>query len=212
MKRRIPALVPALTVALILLAQLTTASAATGVAVEGLSSQWAQINFERPANQREALLKSLHKEAQQEVANNKGDADLLTWAGIVTSSYAGAKGGLGALGLAKQARRYFEQAMAIDPEALNGGARTSLGVLYYQVPSWPIGFGKDKTAEQLLVASYEKHPDNIDALYFYADFLTEQKRTGEAIKIFKQALELPATTVAQMSRHRQIERQLAAMG
>ena len=169
----------------------------------------ARITYQTPAAEQQAQLKTLYKEAQDKVAEDNGNADLLTWAGIVTSSYAGARGGMGALKLAKQARKYFEQAMEINPEALNGGARTSLGVLYYQVPSWPIGFGKDKTARKLLAESYQKHPDNIDALFFYADFLKEQKQTEEAAEVFRQALAIPAGSPAEIGRHRQIKEQLA---
>ncbi len=56
------------------------------------------------------------------------------WYGIIVASYAGAKGGLGALSLAKDAKQALEHALAIDPKALAGSAYTSLGSLYYQVP------------------------------------------------------------------------------
>jgi hypothetical protein len=46
----------------------------------------------------------------------------------------------------KQARKDFEAAIALDKTALAGSAYTSLGSLYYQVPSWPPGFGSNKKA------------------------------------------------------------------
>ena len=45
-----------------------------------------------------------------------------------------ARGGLGALSLVKDAKKALEQALEIDPRALDGSAYTSLGSLYYQVP------------------------------------------------------------------------------
>ena len=56
----------------------------------------------------------------------------------VTFWVAGPIAVLGALGLAKQARADFEQAIKLDPTALDGSAYTSLGVLYYSVPGWPV--------------------------------------------------------------------------
>jgi hypothetical protein len=71
----------------------------------------------------------------------------LIWEGIINSSWAGAIGGLGALGKVKAAKASLEQAMKLDPNALQGSAYTSLGTLYDQVPGWPIGFGDADKAD-----------------------------------------------------------------
>ena len=71
------------------------------------------------------------------------------------SSLAGEKGGMGALSLVKQARADFEAALKLDPRALDGAAYTSLGALYYQVPGWPLGFGDDDQARQMLKKGLE---------------------------------------------------------
>jgi hypothetical protein len=42
------------------------------------------------------------------------------------------------------------QAYNLDPARLDAGATTSLGVLYYRVPGFPIGFGDKAKARQLL--------------------------------------------------------------
>ncbi len=52
------------------------------------------------------------------------------------STYAGAKGGLGALSLAKKSRAVLESALMIDDQALQGSAYTSLGALYAKVPDF----------------------------------------------------------------------------
>ncbi len=44
----------------------------------------------------------------------------------------------------------MDQSISIDGSVLQGSAYTSLGTLYYQVPGWPIGFGDDEKAEELL--------------------------------------------------------------
>ncbi|MFA3781275.1 hypothetical protein [Yersinia sp. 1652 StPb PI] len=78
---------------------------------------------------------------------NGSRADLLIWSAIVKSSWAGEKGGLGALDLVKDAKVKLELAIKLDANALDGSAYTSLGTLYYQVLGWPIGFGDKKQAE-----------------------------------------------------------------
>ena len=40
--------------------------------------------------------------------------------------------------------------MQENPAALDAGAPTSLGVLYYRVPGFPFGFGDNDKARQLL--------------------------------------------------------------
>ena len=179
--------------------------------VTTLSSSWADITYTVPEDQKTERLKALYNLANISLRHHQDNPDLLSWAGIITASFAGSKGGLGALKLAKKARTHLEAAVSIDPEALNGGARTSLGALYYQVPPWPVGFGNSNRAEELLSKSYKAHPENIDVLFFYADFLLDQKRYPEALKVFSEAAALPTRqhrTVADSGRHEQIQSKL----
>ena len=106
--------------------------------VRALQNEWAQIKYARPAGEQEKALASLTKSADAVRDKYAGRAEPQIWYGIIAGSYAGARGGLGALGLAKDAKKAFEQALEIDPKALDGSAYTSLGSLYYQVPGWPI--------------------------------------------------------------------------
>ena len=73
--------------------------------------------------------------------------------------------GLGAFNYAKASKKDLEKALSIDPDALSGSAYTSLGTLYFNVPGWPIGFGDDEKAEQLL-KSPDGKPIGIDSNYF----------------------------------------------
>jgi hypothetical protein len=65
---------------------------------------------------------------------NPNMAETLVWEGIALSSEAGAKGGLGALSLAKEAKQLLEESLKLDDKALNGSAYTSLATLYAKVP------------------------------------------------------------------------------
>ena len=156
-----------------------------------LQSRWAEINYQLPEAQREAAFARLAGEAEAMVKAEPQAPELLIWRGIILSTWAGAKGGLGALDLVKQARGQFEQAIKLDPKALDGSAYTSLGSLYYQVPGWPVGFGDDERAEQLLKQALTLNPDGIDPNYFYGDFLLREKRYAEAEKALQKALAAP---------------------
>lgn len=177
-----------------------------------LQSRWAEINYQVPAAQREAEFAKLAAEADTLVRSNPQDAEFYIWRGIILSTYAGAKGGLGALDLVKQSKASLEQAVALDPKALEGSAYTSMGALYYQVPGWPIGFGDDEQAEKLLKQALQLNPNGIDPNYFYGDFLFRQKRYSEAklaLEKAQAATARPGREVADRGRQAEIATLLA---
>jgi tetratricopeptide (TPR) repeat protein len=160
--------------------------------VSTLQREWEKVKYQSPESSHEKGFESLIKQANQLVAQNPNRAEILIWQGIVESSYAGAKGGLGALAHVKNAKKTFEKALEINPMALDGSAYTSLGSLYYQVPSWPIGFGDDKKAAEYLKKGLGINPDGIDPNYFYADFLFRSGDYLGAEKSLRKALQAPA--------------------
>lgn len=157
-----------------------------------LQNRWVEVNYQTAEGQREAAFATLAKEAEKAVASDPKAPELLIWQGIILSCWAGAKGGLGALDLVKQAKASLEQAISIDPKALDGSAYTTLGSLYYQVPGWPISFGDDEKAETLLKQARALNPSGIDTNYFYGDFMLRQKRYEEARAALNLALHAPA--------------------
>ena len=164
---------------------------ATG-SVNQVRDRWAQINYQLPKPQREAAFEELLHQSEKIRQATPRDAAAMIWEGIVLSSLAGEKGGMGALGLVKRARADFEAAIKLDAGALDGAAYTSLGALYYQVPGWPLGFGDDAAARTMLRKGLAIDPDGIDANYFYADFLRDQKDWAGARTAFQKALAAPA--------------------
>ncbi len=179
--------------------------------VDQVRDRWAQINYQVPKAQRESAFEELARQAETAKRAHPRDAGALIWEGIVLSSLAGEKGGMKALGLVKRARADFEAAIQIEPGALDGAAYTSLGALYYQVPGWPLGFGNDETARTMLRKGLAIAPDGIDANYFYADFLRDQKDWAGARAAFQKALAAPARPgreVADAGRRREAEAKL----
>lgn len=191
---------------------IASAGGAPAPAVVAIRDQWAQVAYVTPKAQRASAFESLASQSARLVEERPKDADALIWDGIVRSSLAGERGGLGALSLAKQARRDFEAAIGLDPDALEGAAHTSLGALYYQVPGWPIGFGDEAKARQHLERALAISPDDIDANYFHGDFLREQRDWAGAAAAFGKALAAPARPgreVADRGRRAEATRKLA---
>lgn len=151
---------------------------------------------------------------KQDLSAKKDNPELMVWLAINKASLAGAEGGLSGLSQAKQAKKILEQVIEKSPETLQGSAYTSLGSLYYKVPGWPIGFGDDKKAEQLLKKALEINPNGIDSNYFYGDFLAEQGKKQQAIKYLtraKNAAARPDRPLADQGRQQDIAKVLESL-
>ena len=160
--------------------------------IKPLQQRWAEVNYQLEESERESAFDALLKQADEVAKANTDKAEAYIWRGIIASSYAGAKGGLGALSLTGQSKDDLEQAIALNDTALQGSAYTSLGVLYYKVPGWPVGFGSDKKARAMLTKAIELNPQGIDPNYFYAEFLLEDRDYKAAMRYLEIAKQAPA--------------------
>ncbi len=167
------------------------ALADTGKAeLQAVQGRWADIHYGLPEKQREAAFAELAERAARAVAVEPEAAELRIWHAIVLSTWAGAKGGLGALGLVKEAKAELETALRLDPRALDGSAYTSLGSLYYQVPGWPLGFGDDAQAEAA-EAGLGDQPRRHRSQLLLRRLPSRQKRYAEARTALEKALAAP---------------------
>lgn len=181
---------------------------------QSAQQRWAEIQYSAPQDQQQAAMQGLIDELDAELSAQPKQAEALIWRGIAEATLAGYKGGLGALSLLKDARRDFEAAIDIDDSALSGAAHTSLGSLYYQVPGWPISFGSNAKAEAELEKGLAIAPNDIDANYFYADYLRERGDKAEARVYYERALNAPARpgrALADKGRRQEIRQALSAM-
>ena len=180
--------------ALLLLASVASVHAASlDAELLDIQQTWARINYSAAsADQKATEFGQLATRAAALAASQPGRAEPMVWHGIALSSQAGAKGGLGALSLAKQARSVLESSLKIDATALSGSAHTSLGTLYHKLPGFPVGFGNDKKARQHLEAALKLNPAGIDPNFFYAEFLLDEGETALAIKHLKIAQAAPS--------------------
>ena len=157
-----------------------------------IQRQWAIIKYKTAEDQQETAYKALAKKAEKLSNQYPANAEPLIWQGIITSTLAGSQGSFAALSSVKKAKELLDKSLTINPKALNSGAYTSLGALYYQVPGWPLSFGDDDKARENLEMAVSKNPNSIDANFFYAEFLTDQGDYEKAMKFYNKALNVPA--------------------
>lgn len=157
-------------------------------AVADLQHEWESIRYQSPVAEKNQRWERLANKAKQLSLLHPAQAEPLIWEGIVLSSWAGDKGGLGALSLVKEAKVLYEKALILNPKAMEGSAYNSLGVLYYKVPGWPIGFGDHDKARALLETALGINPKGIDPNFFYGEYWLEQHRPDQAVIYLERAL------------------------
>jgi tetratricopeptide (TPR) repeat protein len=187
--------------AFMMVARITSGLAASNPALNAdilhLALDWEHVKFEitKPDDQ-EKQMAVLADRAANIVQRYQNQPGAKLWLGIIISEQASMASENGspfkALGFAKRARDILEQVEKSDHIVLDAGAQTSLGVLYYRVPGFPIGFGDKTKARHYLQEAIKNAPNGLDANYFYGDFLYEEREYPEAEKVLTHALALPA--------------------
>ncbi len=166
---------------------------AMDAAVLRINNGWAHIRYEiHDKNAQFNQLVALEAAAAKVVAQYPGKAEPLLWEGIVVSEEAARASTFRQLGLASRARDILAKAYAINPNVADGGAAMSLGVLYYKVPGWPIGFGSTSKARGYFQQALRLDGKGLDNNFFYGDFLASEGDKANARLYLRKALAAPA--------------------
>jgi tetratricopeptide (TPR) repeat protein len=189
-----PVIVAAIGIA-VLVAAFRAAPAEDNRALDGdilnLSEEWARIKYlSKDDDERKDKMATLGARADELTARYPGRAEALIWSGIVASERASLTWGISALDLATRARDTLLAAERLDARALDAAAPTTLGILYYRVPGFPISWGDAKNARRYLEEAVENAPTGREARYYYADFLYEQGEYKRAEQMLIKALTL----------------------
>lgn len=181
--------------------------------IGSIQKEWARIKYQMPdENLQLDAIHKLEDYAARLTANYPTSAEAKIWEGIVLSTDAGIVKGMSALGKVKKAKALFEDALRLNPHAMDGSAYTSLGSLYYQVPGWPIAFGDNDEAEKNLKMALRLNPKGIDTNFFYGDYLLGRGRMEDAQQYLNRALQAPARPerpLADAGRKQEIRARLA---
>ncbi|MGZ4958263.1 MAG: hypothetical protein ACXV7J_03330 [Methylomonas sp.] len=159
--------------------------------IAGLESEWAAAYYQNNETLQRQAYPVLLEKAATLVGRYPHAAEPKIWQATILATNAGFQSSLTALTALEAAKTLLEQAIQQNPVALEGAAYLTLGTLYYMAPGWPVSFGDNKKAEQLLKTSLQINPDGIDANYFYADYLLYQDRASEAEDYFRKAVLAP---------------------
>lgn len=139
-------------------------------------------------------------------------SEVLMWRGAIGASVAREKGGVGALGIIKQAKNDLEAARKADGNNHMAGA--ILANLLAKAPGWPLSVGNKKKAKALFIDVLQVDPNNILALQGYGELMVDAGQVDEARGLFERALQLnprPGREMADQARQEQIRALLAAL-
>jgi len=193
--RRLGAILGALALAFAAAPALASDNPVMEADVMRINNAWARIRYQvKDRNAQYEQLAALEAQAHLVVQKYPGKAEPLLWEGIVVSEEAARASTLRQLGIATRARDILAKAYAINPRVADGGAAMSLGVLYYKVPGWPIGFGSTAKARDYFQQALAQDPKGLDNNFFYGDFLRQEGDHSGARQYLQRALQAPASS------------------
>ncbi|NOT10993.1 MAG: tetratricopeptide repeat protein [Methylococcaceae bacterium] len=159
-----------------------------------IESEWAAIYYTMPKSKQTTSYPQLLSKTINLATQFPNNSEPLFWEAVIKASYADHQDAISALTSIHEARDLLIKALSINPETMNGAAYVTLGTLYYMVPKWPIAFGDNAKAREMLETALKINPEGIDSNYYYADFLLSNNEINEAEKYFKKAATVPLNT------------------
>lgn len=174
-----------------------------------LQQRWATTRYQVSGDEQKNQLKKLVEAADDFAKKNPDKADGYIWAAVARGSLAEAINGVSSLGIAKAAKQNLEQAIAIDPKAEDGYAYGVLGLMYSKAPGWPLAFGDNKKAQEMLQEGLEVSPNGMNINYFYAEYLFDEGDYKKAQRYAEKAAQAtpprpPEQSLAVANRQREI--------
>jgi len=146
-------------------------------------------NYDSPNDDVKAkAFEAVAKRAESLAKQFPGRAEPLVWQGQAQASQSAFER---SLGLAKQARKTLEAAVAITPNQYAIEAYSTLGSMYANIPGFPISFGDKKKARALYEKALAINSESAGANLGYANLLFKTDDYAGAIKHATVALNAP---------------------
>lgn len=131
---------------------------------------------------------------QQAIEKYPENPSVLLWFIANYSKYGEAQGVIASAknGLADKVKMYAERLLELDSEYSSGAAYKLIGVINYKVPKIPMvaSWPSRDTAEEYLKKALKTDARSISNLYYFAEFLVEEKRDAEAKVVLDKLLKL----------------------
>lgn len=132
-----------------------------------LIERFSELNLNVPAELQKEPLEQLLEEVNQYRDQNSGNAEAWIACGLIQSAYGRVLGfGMQGLDSFKIVRTNLEKAIQLERHVLGGYVQAFLGRLYAFAPPWPISFGNEKNARELLEEALEIDADAIANNYY----------------------------------------------
>jgi len=165
--------------------------------IDHIESEWAITYYSINAHAQSDRYKHLILKTKKWINKYPAATELQIWLGILTATNAAFESPFTALTSIKRAKLILENSIQANPYALDGAAFIALGSLYYMTPGWPISFGNEIKARQLLTKGLAINPNSIDANYFLGDYFLSNNEPEKAQKYFEKALAINSRNTQQ---------------
>lgn len=168
--------------------------AAYAAPYQQIQEEWDTVKFkleDAPKAVRIEKIEALDKKTDKLLKQYSSSAELWALSGIIKATKADLYRNWKSFALLQDSKARFEKSMQIDKKAMNAAANSSLAALYYKTPMWPLGFKNYEKAEKLLKDSLVMYPKDVEANYFYADYLIQTGKKDKAKSYFKYAMDYP---------------------
>lgn len=173
-----------------------------------LQTRWDKITFQMPEDERADAYSTLAEDAFAGTTAQANCTEAWVWQGIAEASYADAGNIFVALGAVRRAHAALTESVHQDDRVMAGAAHTALAVIHHRSYPWPLGLGDDELAAEHFKLALALAPTDIDANYFYADYLIGKNRYTEARAALEKALAAPpryGRDIADAGRREQIQ-------
>lgn len=175
-----------------------------------LQQHWASARYQASGDERKKQLEKMAEEANSFTKKYSDKAESYLWAAVIKASLAEAINNLSALSIAKDAKANLEKSIELDPKAEDSYAYGMLGAMYARAPGWPVAFGDDKKAREMLKKGVELAPNGMNVNYFNAQYYFDKDEYQKALPYIEKAAQAtppypPDKSLAVSNRQREIQ-------
>lgn len=177
--------------------------------LHSLQQRWASARYEVSGDERKKQLQKLVEEVDGFSKKYSDKAQSYLWSAVIRASLAEAINNLSALALAKEAKANLEKSIELDPTAEDSYAFGMLGAMYARTPGWPVAFGDNDKAREMLKKALELAPNGMNVNYFNAQYHFDNGDYKKALPFIEKAAQAtppypPEQSLAVTNRQREI--------